>query len=135
MDKYIFQIEMEVRDYEVDCENIVNNANYLHYLEHTRHKFCQHAGFSFKEMHESGIDPVLNKVEITYKTPLKSCDLFLSKLWIEMKGPRFIFHQDIFKKETNELVVSAIISCVCVENGKLTKGTILRDKFKDYFND
>ncbi|MDD2961359.1 MAG: thioesterase family protein [Muribaculaceae bacterium] len=132
MDRYIFELEMKVRDYEVDCENIVNNAVYLHYLEHTRHEFCNWVGFSFKEMHLKGIDPVLNKVEIEYKTPLTCSDIMVSKLWIEMKGPRFIFHQDIYKKTTCELVVKAIVSCVCIENGKLTRGEILAEAFKNY---
>ncbi len=30
--KFIFELEIEVRDYEIDAEGIVNNANYLHYL-------------------------------------------------------------------------------------------------------
>ena len=34
--KYCFIMDMEVRDYELDCEQIVNNANYLHYMEHER---------------------------------------------------------------------------------------------------
>ena len=34
---YIFQLEMMVRDYECDIQGIVNNANYLHFMEHTRH--------------------------------------------------------------------------------------------------
>ena len=38
-DKYMFELPMKVRDYEVDVEGIVNNANYLHYMEHTRHEF------------------------------------------------------------------------------------------------
>ena len=41
MSKYIFETKMEVRDYECDIEGIVNNANYLHYMEHTRHLFLQ----------------------------------------------------------------------------------------------
>ena len=49
--KYCFIMDMEVRDYELDCEQIVNNARYLHYMEHTRHKFCSDAGLSFIEMH------------------------------------------------------------------------------------
>ena len=32
---YIYELPIKVRDYEVDAEGIVNNANYLHYLEHT----------------------------------------------------------------------------------------------------
>ena len=35
--EYVFETEMEVRDYECDIQGIVNNANYLHYTEHTRH--------------------------------------------------------------------------------------------------
>ena len=38
---YIFETTMEVRDYECDIQGIVNNANYLHYIEHTRHLFLQ----------------------------------------------------------------------------------------------
>ena len=33
---YIYELEMKVRDYECDLQGIVNNANYQHYLEHTR---------------------------------------------------------------------------------------------------
>ena len=47
-DKYIYELTMKVRDYEVDAEGIVNNANYLHYLEHTRHEFCEQAGLTFQ---------------------------------------------------------------------------------------
>ena len=62
--KYCFIMDMEVRDYELDCEQIVNNANYLHYMEHTRHKFCMDAGLSFIEMHNQGIDAVVRKIEV-----------------------------------------------------------------------
>ncbi len=66
---YIFEMPMKVRDYEVDSEGIVNNAVYLHYLEHTRHEFCEHAGMTFRSMHERGIDPVLSKaVSYTHLT-------------------------------------------------------------------
>ncbi|MGN0213076.1 MAG: acyl-CoA thioesterase [Muribaculaceae bacterium] len=132
MDKYIFSIDIKVRDYEIDSEGIVNNANYLHYLEHTRHEFCDMAGFSFKRMQEAGIDPVLNRIEVDYKVPLRSGDVMESKLWVEMKGVRFIFHQDIFKKETGELSISAVVSCVCIENGKLTRGEMLADAFSQF---
>ena len=132
MKDYIFSLEIKVRDYEIDCEGIVNNANYLHYLEHTRHEFCSMAGFSFKKMQEQGIDPVLNRIEVDYKTPLRSGDTMVSKLWIEMKGVRFIFHQGIYNKETNEIAIKAIVSCVCLENGKLSRGEILAEAFKEY---
>lgn len=132
MKDYIFSLEIKVRDYEIDCEGIVNNANYLHYLEHTRHEFCAMAGFSFKRMQEQGIDPVLNRIEVDYKTPLRSGDTMISRLWVEMKGVRFIFHQDIYNKATGAVAVKALVSCVCIENGKLSRGEMLAEAFKKY---
>ena len=44
---YIYELEMKVRDYECDLQGIVNNANYQHYLEHTRHEFLTSVGISF----------------------------------------------------------------------------------------
>ena len=43
---YIYELEMKVRDYECDLQGIVNNANYQHYLEHTRHEFLTSVGVS-----------------------------------------------------------------------------------------
>ena len=51
MKKYIFETRIEVRDYECDIEGIVNNANYLHYLEHTRHLFLKSIGVSLAKLH------------------------------------------------------------------------------------
>ena len=130
-DKYIFVLPIKVRDYEVDSEGIVNNAIYLHYLEHTRHEFCQWAGLSFREMHNQGIDPVLRKVEIEYIKPLSLGDSMVSKLWISREGAKFIFHQDIYTPEGSP-IVKAIVSCVCIENGRLSRGTILEEAFRNY---
>lgn len=129
---YVFSLEMEVRDYELDSEGIVNNATYLHYLEHTRHRFCQWAGMSFADMQSRGIVPVLSRVEIDYKTPLQSGDVMISCLNVAMKGVRFVFEQDIFKKSTGEPVVKAKVSCVALENGRLTRGEALREAFANF---
>lgn len=130
--KYCYSIELDVRDYEIDSEGIVNNANYLHYLEHARHRFCDHAGFSFKAMQDAGLIPVLNRVEVDYKTPLRSGDRMVIAIWVEMKGVRFVFHQDIFNAATGEMVISAVVSCVCLKDGKLSRGELLAEKFQPY---
>lgn len=130
-DNYIFELPIKVRDYEVDAEGIVNNANYLHYLEHTRHEFCQFAGFTFREMHLQGIDPVLRKVEIEYLTPLGLGEEMISKLNIYRKGVRFIFQQDIYKPDGTP-VVKSIVTVACLENGRLGRGDLLAQKFEKY---
>jgi len=128
---YVFELEIAVRDYEVDVEGIVNNANYLHYLEHTRHEFCDRAGLSFRDMHQQGIDPVLTRVVIDYKTPLGLGDVMLSKLNIRRRGPLFIFQQDIFKLDGTP-VVFADVSVAALENGRLSRGDALARAFREY---
>lgn len=129
--KYCFTLQMEVRDYELDCEQIVNNANYLHYLEHTRHKFCKAAGFPFIEMHKNGIDAVVRKLEVEYYSPLVSGDEFLSCLNLERKGPKFIFYQDIFKLN-GEKVIESVVTIVAIKDGKLTRGDEIAQAFEKY---
>lgn len=131
---YVFEIEIAVRDYEVDVEGIVNNANYLHYLEHTRHEFCNRAGLSFREMHERGIDPVLTRVVIDYKTPLTLGDVMVSKLNIVRRGPLFIFQQDIYRHNGTP-VVFADVSVATLENGRLSRGDVLASAFREYLDE
>ena len=80
---------MEVRDYECDIEGIVNNANYLHYTEHTRHLFLKECGLSFAEMHEKGVDAVVARMNLQFKTPLRCDDEFISRLWLEKEGIKY----------------------------------------------
>lgn len=129
--KYIFELPIKVRDYEVDSEGIVNNAIYLHYLEHTRHEFCNWAGLSFRDMHNNGIDPVVSRAEIDYKTPLGLGEEMISKLNISRRGPVFIFEQDIDKADGTP-VVRAKISIACIEHGRLTRGDALAEAFKKF---
>ena len=86
MEKYIYELKMKVRDYECDLQGIVNNANYQHYLEHTRHEFLTSTGVSFARLHEEGIDPVVARLTMSFKTPLRSGDEFISKLYLKKEG-------------------------------------------------
>lgn len=129
---YIFVMDMEVRDYELDCEAIVNNANYLHYMEHTRHRFCSEAGLSFIEMHNHGIDVVVRKIELEYKSSLRSGDTFTSCLRIERKGARFIFYQDIIRSD-GEVCCEGVVTVVALKDGKLSRGDELVEVFGKYF--
>ena len=126
--RYIFELEMKVRDYEIDSQGIVNNANYLHYLEHTRHEFCEQFGISFCQMQQQGIDPVVNHIDISYLTPLRLAEKFRSCLWLERRGPRFVFHQDIYNSRGAK-VVAAKVSVVELDHGTLTRGDTLASIF------
>ena len=89
--EYAFETEMEVRDYECDIQGIVNNANYLHYIEHTRHLYLTQLGVSFAKLHEQGIE----------------------------EGLRYVFYQDIFRKDDGRLSFRSTVELVCLINGRL----------------
>ena len=133
MSKYIFETKIEVRDYECDIEGIVNNANYLHYMEHTRHLFLREAGLSFAKMHEKGVDAVVARMNLQYKVPLRCDDIMISKLWIEKQGVRYIFHQDIISEADNKLSCRATVELVCLINGKLGNSEEYDKAFAPYF--
>lgn len=133
-DKYIFTLEIAVRDYELDSEGIVNNAIYLHYLEHTRHAFVKQEGIPFGSLTRDGLIPVVRRMTIDYHAPLRSGDVMLSRLWIEREGARFIFYQDIFNKASGETVVNAVVTIVCMENGRINRGDDLAAHISKYLD-
>ena len=133
--KYIFELQMKVRDYECDLQGIVNNANYQHYIEHTRHEFLSSLGVSFARLHDEGIDPVVARLNMAFKTPLKSGDEFISKLYIKKEGIKYVFYQDIFRLPDMKPVIKAIVETVCVINGRLGDSEVFNTIFSPYFSE
>lgn len=127
---YTYCLEFKVRDYEVDSQGIVNNANYLHYLEHSRHMCCEDNGLSFRAMSENGLVPVVRKIEIEYLHSLGLADKFVSCVNLHRHGARFIFEQHIYRLPDMLPVVKADVTIVCMANGRLTRGDELADAFK-----
>ena len=132
MKQYIYTLEMKTRDYECDIQGVVNNANYQHYLEATRHEWLQQEGLSFSKWHEEGIDVMVSEIDIKYKTPLHGQEEFLSCLNLRREGPRFIFEQDIYRKSDMKLCITAEVSTVCTVSGRLTRGEEIARYFERY---
>ncbi len=115
----IHEIKLKVRDYECDLQGIVNNANYQHYLEHARHEFLLEHGVSFAQLHEEGIDAVVARIMMAFKTPLRSGDEFLCRLRVKKDGIKYVFHQDILRLSDQKLACRAQVDTVCLVHGKL----------------
>lgn len=131
MNRELFRYEMKVRDYECDIQGVVNNANYQHYLEHARHEFLLSCGCSFSKLHEEGIDFMVSKATIEYKTPLRGDDKFVVVIDMLRDGAKLVCLQDIHRLPDNKLCVKGRIEIVSIENGRLTRG----EKFDELFND
>lgn len=135
MTNYIFEVHDKVRDYECDLQGIVNNANYQHYTEHTRHEFLLSHGISFADLHERGIDAVVARVELAYKTPLRSRDSYVSRMGLRKEGLRYVFLHDIFRASDGKLSVRARVDVVCLVNGRLADCDELNQALAPYLYD
>ena len=135
MSNYIYELKMKVRDYECDLQGIVNNANYQHYIEHTRHEFLASTGISFAGLHEQSIDPVVARLNMAFKTPLKSGDEFVSKLYLKKEGIKYVFYQDIFRLPDMKVVIKSTVETVCVVNGRLGNSDLFDSVFAPYLTE
>lgn len=112
-------IELSVRDYECDLQGIVNNAVYLHYLEHARHSFLLEKNIDFAKLHTEGIDLIVSRIEIDYKLSLTSGEKFVINSSMHREGHlRVIFNQEIRRISDFKLVVKAKVIGVGVRNGR-----------------
>src|SRR5665647_165059 len=102
---------MAVRDYECDLQGVVNNAVYQNYLEHARHEYLKSLGIDFAALATQGINLVVTRVEIDYKTSLTSGDAFIVEVKMERASPvRITFHQTIFRQPDHKLIIKALVT-------------------------
>ena len=69
---YDFTIELAVRDYECDMDGVVNNANYLHYLEHDRNECLKTLDLNYTTMTRKDQHLYVARINIEFKYPLRS---------------------------------------------------------------
>ena len=138
---FIFSFPMRVRDYECDIQGIVNNANYLHYLEVGRHEFIESRGVEFADLHRRGIDVVVAQAEIKFKRSLQPRDHFEVRVAVEKRGLRYTFRQEIVRsadplRATTDasyarpvLCIRAQTDIVAIVDGRLSDCAELNEKF------
>lgn len=129
---YIFKLKMKVRDYECDAQGIVNNANYQHYMEHTRHEFISSLGLPFAGLHGEGIDPVVARISIAFKTPLRGGDEFVSCINLKKEGIKYCFYQDIYRLSDMRISAKGVVEVVCLVHGKLCNSALFDKLFEKW---
>ena len=90
---------------------------------------------SFARLHEEGIDPVVARLTMAFKTPLKSGDEFLSRLYLKKEGIKYVFYQDIYRASDEKMVIKATVETVCLVNGRLSDSSVFDQTFASYLND
>lgn len=108
------KLEFEVRDYECDVQGIVNNAVYIQYLEHARHKFLLERQVDFVDLSKQGKNLVVHEANYIYHKSLKPDDKFYVVTEVELSSKlKITFKQKIFRG--SELILTAMVIGVCVD--------------------
>lgn len=75
------------------------------------------------------------RLSISFKTPLRSGDEFVSKLYLKKEGIKYIFYQDIFRLPDLKPVIRSTVDTVCLINGRLGDSQLLNETFTPYFTE
>ena len=66
--------------------------------------FIRSLNISFSKLHNKGVDPVVARMNLEYKTPLTCDDEFISRLALRKEGIRYIFTHDLYRASDERFV-------------------------------
>ena len=79
-------IELPIMSFETDYQGIVNNTEFIRFVERVRYALSKKLGFSFKQVRNAKLWTVMAHVEINYHSPGRFEDIMLGTGWIEKVG-------------------------------------------------
>ncbi|MBK8206073.1 MAG: acyl-CoA thioesterase [Planctomycetes bacterium] len=111
---YVSTFHVEVRSYELDVYDHVNNAVYINWLEHGRSKFLQDKGFNYVNIIDQwGVRFMTVRTEIDYRLALKLGDSADIATSVERFGNTSVtFRQMISRASDRETAADARVVIV-----------------------
>ena len=92
---------------ETDQMGVIYHANYYRYFEFGRSEFLRKLGYTYKEIEADGIiQPVVDSYCKYIKPAYYDEEIVVRTYISRLKGIRLVFEYEIFRKETEELLVT-----------------------------
>lgn len=109
---------LEVRGYELDSFNHVNNAVYLNYFEAARWKFLEDRNWiTYAKCHQLHL--VVTEINIRYANELKVFDRAIVKSQWGYDGEYLIAKQSIRLEESNKKMAQANVKMILVSYDRI----------------
>ncbi len=107
-------LQFKVHIYDTDCYGVMWHGNYLKWLEQARDAVMVNAGLDLQMPHEGAVYPVCEQ-QCRFRKPAKLRDTLEIRSTVEIKGPRLIFSQPIYRIEadgSDTLIYESTTVCV-----------------------
>ena len=114
------EILIKVRNYHADNHNHVNNARYLEFFEEGSWDFLEknpHVGEMFELLKKKGTIHVVVNINCNFRSSAVVGDVLRLETELARSSDRsYTWSKKVYKKETDNLVVDAGITCVFIDS-------------------
>src|SRR5262245_52883047 len=107
---------IRVRFAETDLMGIAHHASYVIYLEEGRVDFTRQIDAPYVELEAQGYSLAVSDLSLRYGAPARFDQLIVVRTWIEEAKSRTVtFGYELVEKETQTLLVTAVVRLICVD--------------------
>ena len=111
-----FSIPIRVYIEDTDAGGVVFYANYLRFCERARTELIRSLGFAKVIQLDAGINYVVHSLNLQYRKPAVLDDeLDVTARVREFGRTYLVFEQEVWRRETRELLVNAEVKVACVD--------------------